>query len=300
VAPGDGHGDGSRSGDDFTVSGSVEVSAPPPTDDDALADRPPVPVLIVDDDYAKRFALKRLLSPLGYDIVEADSGLAALRCVLSQDFAAILLDVRMPGMDGFETAALIRTRQRSELTPIILTTASTSDEIVASGLHGDKVTDLMFAPLVPDELRVAVSVFGNLFLKAQELASQTLEVQASADRWRLLAEAAPVGIFQTDRHHHYTYTNPRWTEITGIPAGAAFGQDWRVIVDAEQASRLVVGSGAEVAARAEVSHRIEIAVPGGDPRMVLLTSKLIPDGDGGIAGWVGTLADVTEMAALHV
>ena len=71
---------------------------------------------------------------------------------------------------------------------------------------------------------------------------------------------------------------------------------WRVIVDAEQASRLVVGSGAEDARRAEVCHRIEIRVPGSDPKIVLLTSNLIPDGDGGIAGWVGTLADVTAVA----
>ena len=63
---------------------------------------------MVDDNAAKRLALKAVLLPLGYSIVEADSGLAALRCVMAQDFAVILLDVRMPIMDGFETAALIR------------------------------------------------------------------------------------------------------------------------------------------------------------------------------------------------
>jgi PAS domain S-box-containing protein len=249
--------------------------------DTAVTDSPQVPVLIVDDDDAKRFALKRLLAPLGFSIVEADSGVAALRCVLAQDFAAILLDLRMPGMDGFETAALIRTRPRSELTPIILVTASTRDEVAASGMYGHSVTDFMFAPLEPDELRATILLLGNLFR------------QASAKRWHLLAHAAPVGIFQTDRHHRYTYTNPYWSEITGIPAAAALGQDWRVIVDAEQASRLSVGFGAEVALRAEVAHRIEIRADPDGTKIVLLTSKLIPDADGGIGGWVGTLADVT-------
>ena len=74
-------------------------------------DRDPVPsVLLVDDDPGKRLALKAALDPLGCAIVEADSGLAALRCLLERDFAVILLDVRMPEMDGFETAALIRQR----------------------------------------------------------------------------------------------------------------------------------------------------------------------------------------------
>jgi PAS domain S-box-containing protein len=272
----------------------LQVSPLPGVVAAAVGSPPTVPILVVDDDYAKRFALTQLLSPLGYSIVEASSGLGALRCVLAQEFAVILLDVRMPGMDGFETASLIRTRRRSELTPIILITASTSGEIAASGLHGDNVTDFMFAPVEPDELRTTVAVFGNLYLKAQELSRQADELQASANRWKLLTEAVPVGIFHTDRHHRYTYTNPRWAEITGITADAALGQDIGVIVDAEQASRLVAGT--EAGRRVEVSHQIEIPVAGADSKIVLVTSKQIPDGDGGIAGWVGTLADVTAVS----
>ena len=79
----------------------------------ALSAATAVPVLVIDDNAAKRLAIKAVLSPLGYDIVEADSGLSALRCVMARDFAVILLDVRMPGMDGFETAALIRERWQS-------------------------------------------------------------------------------------------------------------------------------------------------------------------------------------------
>src|SRR6185437_16239137 len=71
------------------------------------------PVLVVDDDPSKRLMLRSILAPLGCSIVEADSGVAALRCVTAQDFAVILLDIRMPIMDGFETAALIRERRES-------------------------------------------------------------------------------------------------------------------------------------------------------------------------------------------
>jgi CheY-like chemotaxis protein len=89
-----------------------------------------VPILVVDDNAAKRLALISVLLSLGCRIVEADSGVAALRCVMAQAFAVILLDVRMPDMDGFETAALIRQRRQSEMTPIIFITAFGSDEMV--------------------------------------------------------------------------------------------------------------------------------------------------------------------------
>lgn len=145
-----------------------------------------VPVLIVDDNAAKRLALKAVLHSLGHTIVEADSGLAALRCVMAQNFAVILLDVRMPIMDGFETAALIRKRQQSELTPIIFITAYGSDEIVTTDLYAQGAVDFIFAPVPPDELRSKVTVFANLFLKAESLAAQARHAQSAADRLRLL------------------------------------------------------------------------------------------------------------------
>ena len=88
-----------------------------------------VPILVVDDDAGKRLALKAILAPLGHHVVEAGSGADGLRCLIARDFAVILLDVRMPIMDGFETAALIRLRKQSELTPIVFITAHTPDEV---------------------------------------------------------------------------------------------------------------------------------------------------------------------------
>jgi diguanylate cyclase (GGDEF)-like protein len=136
-----------------------------------------VPVLVVDDDPRKRFALKAVLAPLGYSIVEADSGIAALRCVMAQDFAVILLDVRMPAMDGFETATAIRERLESEMTPIIFITAFASDEI-STDLYAAGAVDFMFAPVPPIELRAKVSVFARIFVQAAELATQRVELEA--------------------------------------------------------------------------------------------------------------------------
>ena len=95
---------------------------------DAARAAPPTAVLVVDDTASERLAMRAMLSPLGHEVVEADSGRAALRAVLRQDFAVILMDVRMPAMDGYETAKLIRQRSRSALTPIIFLTAFGLDE----------------------------------------------------------------------------------------------------------------------------------------------------------------------------
>src|SRR5450755_3310126 len=217
-----------------------------------------VSVLVVDDNVAKRMALRAALLPLHYSIVEADSGVAALRCVMAQDFAVILLDVRMQGMNGFETAALIRQRVQSEMTPIIFVTAHANDEV---DRYAEGAFDYICAPVIPEELRAKVSVFANLFIRANALAAQARGVEESVDRLRLLTDAAPIGIFQTDQHDRYSYTNPRWTEITGIPAEQAAGQKWDAIIDSEQRAALVAEFPDGALDRAELGHRFEIATP---------------------------------------
>lgn len=141
-----------------------------------IADSTPVPILIVDDNAAKRLVMKAALAPLGYAIVEADSGLAALRRITAQDFAVILLDVRMPIMDGYETAALIRTRRQSEMTPIIFLTAHAVDEAGMAELYSQGAVDFIPTPFRPEELRAKVSFFASLFLRAEDLAERAREL----------------------------------------------------------------------------------------------------------------------------
>jgi two-component system sensor histidine kinase/response regulator len=253
-----------------------------------------VPILLVDDNASKRLGLKAVLAPLGYTVVEADSGAAALRCLMKNDFAVILLDVRMPIMDGFETAALIRLRRQSEMTPIIFITAHQSDEIMTDR-YAEGAVDFITTPVHPDELRAKVSVFANIFLQAQANAAKARELQTSADQLRLLTETAPIGIFQTDAHNRYVYTNKRWTEITGIAGADAIGQEWHRIIDDEQRATLAAGF-EESLDMSEFSSRLEVRAPDGESRILLLTSKSMLDDEGGITGWVGTLADITAEA----
>jgi two-component system, sensor histidine kinase and response regulator len=128
-----------------------------------------VSILLVDDDATKRFALRTILAPLREDVVEASSGADALRQLLRKEFAVVLLDVRMPSMDGFETAQLIRQRPRSELTPIIFVTALNQGETNAGRGYELGAVDFVFAPVVPAILRAKVAVFVELYRAQQEL-----------------------------------------------------------------------------------------------------------------------------------
>ncbi len=253
----------------------------------------PVSILVVDDNSAKRLALKAVLKPLDFRVVQAESGLAALRRVMAEDFAVILLDVCMPIMDGFETAALMRQRMQSEMTPIIFITAFGSDEIEHIDRYAEGAVDFIFAPVEPDVLRAKVRVFANLFAKARELATRATDVQTVFDQLRLLTDVAPIGIFQTDIENRYLYTNPRWSEITGVAAEVATGQRWDTIVGFEKWGELLAEPADPSPRHGESSHRFEIPRPGSTPRVVLVTSVCIPDTEGGTAGWVGTIADVT-------
>ena len=131
--------------------------------------RQKVNILVVDDDATKRFALRTILSPLDENIVEASSGADALRQLLRNEFAVVLLDVRMPIMDGFETAQLIRQRPRSEVTPLIFVTALDQAETDMGRGYNLGAVDFVFAPVVPAILRAKVTVFVELYRAQQEL-----------------------------------------------------------------------------------------------------------------------------------
>jgi two-component system, sensor histidine kinase and response regulator len=128
-----------------------------------------VDILVVDDDATKRFALRTILAPLDENVVEAASGADALRQLLRHEFAVVLLDVRMPVMNGFETAQLIRQRPRSELTPLIFVTALDQAETDMGRGYNLGAVDFVFAPVVPAILRAKVTVFAELYRAQQEL-----------------------------------------------------------------------------------------------------------------------------------
>ena len=132
-----------------------------------------VDILVVDDHEENLLALEAILVEPSYNLVRANSGRAALKQVLARDFAVILLDVAMPDLDGYETAELIRGRERSRQTPIIFLTANyRSDSHVFRGYSVGAV-DYLFKPFNPDILRTKVAVFVDLYQKREALKRQT-------------------------------------------------------------------------------------------------------------------------------
>src|SRR5438128_7631485 len=120
----------------------------------------------------------------------AKSGKEALRHILNDDFAAILLDVRMPEMDGFETAELIRSRERSRQIPILFLTGYRNEEHLFRGYDLGAV-DFLFKPIVPEVLRSKVAVFVELSRNSAMLKRQAEELQRAEAGMRAVLEAAP-------------------------------------------------------------------------------------------------------------
>ncbi|HEX7253273.1 MAG TPA: response regulator, partial [Thermoanaerobaculia bacterium] len=148
-----------------------------------------VSILAVDDDPQKLLALSALLSELDQEVVTASSGREALRHLLQREFAVILLDVRMPDMDGFETAALIRQRQSTEHTPIIFIT-SYGDETHATHGYSLGAVDYILAPVEPEVLKTKVLVFAELFRKTAQVRLQARSLERRAKQLLQLTQAS--------------------------------------------------------------------------------------------------------------
>ncbi len=173
-----------------------------------------VKLLLVDDDRDNLLALQAVLDPLREDLLLAQSGTDALRLCLEHDFAAILLDVRMPEMDGFETAELIRARKRSRQTPILFLTAYRSDEQLFRGYDLGAV-DFLFKPIVPEVLQSKVAVFVDLRRSEQMLRRQTEALARTEQKFRAVLEAAPDAMVITGEDGSIQLANSRTDTLFG-------------------------------------------------------------------------------------
>ena len=156
-----------------------------------------VNILLVDDRPENLLTLDAILEPLGERLVRAHSGDEALKCLLTDEFAVILLDVQMPGLNGFETAELIKARERTRYVPIIFLTAISKDEAYVYRGYSVGAVDYMSKPFEPDVLRSKVAVFVDLYRKQLQLKDQERLLHDAAireveleHRARLLAQEA--------------------------------------------------------------------------------------------------------------
>lgn len=274
---------------------------------ESLTERPSAAsVLVVDDNPNKLMALEAVLAPLGVRTVCADSGRAALRRLLREDFAVILLDVRMAGMDGFETAALIRQRRQSEHTPIIFVTAFGEAEGEMARGYALGAVDFVFSPIAPDVLRNKVAVFVDLHHKSEEIrrqAEQLRRLEALEHRRRLeraesgrrRAEARFAGILDiagdailaVDAEQRVILFNKAAERIFGRSADETMGSRLDELI-VEDVSELLSAADAGTAG----AHREVHGRRGGGSFPAEASVARTPDGDQAI--WTVILRDVTE------
>jgi PAS domain S-box-containing protein len=198
-----------------------------------------VDILLVDDRAENLLALEAILEPLGQRLVRAQSGEDALRCLLDDEFAVILLDVQMPRMNGFETARMIKSRERTKFIPIIFLTAiSKEDEYVFHGYSVGAV-DYIFKPFQPEILRSKVQVFVELYRQRRRIAQQEqrlrdierteLEIKHmrelldSEARFREIVSSAMDAIIVFDAAGTITLVNGAAESMFGVAAAEAVG-----------------------------------------------------------------------------
>ncbi|HXT12997.1 MAG TPA: ATP-binding protein [Candidatus Angelobacter sp.] len=192
-----------------------------------------VNILLVDDRKDKLLALGAILAPLNQNVVEAHSGKEALRLLLKNEFAVILMDVSMPTMDGFETAALIRRRPATEHTPIIFVTSIGNSPTQMYQGYSLGAVDYILTPIIPEVLRAKVSVFVDLWRKTEHIKQQSerLRQVEEAEHRRRLAEAEDKLEAETKRNRFFTLAldllgigdfegrllqvNPSWESVLG-------------------------------------------------------------------------------------
>ncbi|MFL5574443.1 MAG: ATP-binding protein [Gemmatimonadaceae bacterium] len=264
---------------------------------------PPPSILLVDDRPENLLALEALLEPLELRVVRAASGEDALRRVLAEDFAVILLDVQMPGTDGIETARLIKARERSRTTPIIFLTALDRDPRRATLGYESGAVDYMFKPVDPDVLRAKVAAFVQLHQHREELAWHQRRLIADAavresdERFRLVQKATNDVIWDWD----LAANTLRWNELAARVFGVSHAELtgdfawWAARVHPEDRQRIIDGihaviqSGDGHAWSAEYRFRLG----DGSYRSFLDRGYVARDATGRPLRMIGAMQDVT-------
>ncbi|HET8893444.1 MAG TPA: ATP-binding protein [Gaiellaceae bacterium] len=260
-------------------------------------------ILLVDDRRENLLALEAVLEPLGHHLVSTTSGEDALKELLREDFACILLDVQMPGLDGFETARLIKQRERSQHIPIIFVTAISKDEQHVFRGYSAGAVDYILKPIEPDILRSKICVFVELWEKNKQLLEQSelLRVQELADqeraamaRYRQLADAMPQIVWAADPDGRTIYCNQRWFDYTGLAPKDIGTFDWRTVVHPDDAAwNEMLEAGEPI----ELEFRFRAA--DGGYRWHLGRAAAIRGDDGAIEFWIGTATDIHDRRRIE-
>lgn len=266
----------------------------------------PIPkILLVDDVPANLTALEAVFAPLGCELVFASSGEEALRALLRDDFAVIILDVQMPGLDGFQTADLIRRRERSRHIPIVfLTAVSKEREFIFRGYERGAV-DYLVKPFNPDILRAKISVLVELHQRREQVRMQAEELlrheraaleRASALRYQQLVDMMPQCVWGNRADGTIEIVNRVWVEYTGLDLAEANDGGWTRVCHPDDLERVlscwkqVVETGSTFDCEVRIRRASD-----GVYRWFLARAVPERNAHGEVERWIGTATDVDDQ-----
>ncbi len=256
-------------------------------------------VLIVDDRPANLLSLEALIDPLGARTVQASSGEEALARLGSDEFALVVLDVQMPGLDGLATLARLREREREVKTPVLFVTAGTAEPARVARAYTLGAVDFIAKPIDPDMLRAKVAVFLELYAAREEVRRQAGVLRArdladSERKYRFLADATPEIVWTESPEGRMTYVNRRFVEYTGVAAERALGGDWGPSLHEGDARRF--RGCRERAARDGDPLEVECRLRRRDGAYRWFLARTLPrhDEGGAVVEWVGTATDIDD------
>jgi PAS domain S-box-containing protein len=273
--------------------------------------RPQINILLVDDHPENLLALEAVLDAPGYHLIKANSGREALKWLLDEDAAVILLDVHMPVLDGFETAALIKERERTRHIPIIfLTAVNKADRYVFKGYNVGAV-DYILKPFDADILKSKVKVFVDLYLKTDELRRREASLrhnekreherklleqkQESRQRYQNLAEAIPQIVWTARPDGSIDYYNRRWFQYTGLATEESGEWGGQKVIHPDDFT--LATEEWQKALQSGETYEIECRLKKADDTYRWHLVRAIPEmnTDGKIVAWLGTSTDIDEQ-----
>jgi PAS domain S-box-containing protein len=262
-------------------------------------------VLLVDDRPDNLLALQAILEPLGETLLYANSGEDALRQLLRHDVAVILLDVQMPELDGFETARLIKQRERTSHVPIIFVTAISKEEEQVYRGYSAGAVDYVFKPFNPDVLRSKVAVFIELHEKNEQLRRQAEQLKEqelaelrreSEERYRFLAEAQPDQIWTALPNGELDYVNHRALDYFATRFSELVENGWTEVVHPEDLGQMLDRWQASLATGRPYENELRLRrATDGAYRWHLTRAVAMTEKTGAVVKWFGSNIDIHDQ-----
>lgn len=269
-----------------------------------------VDVLLVDDSPDGLIALEAVLANPHYNLVKAGSGMEALRLLPVHDFAIILLDVQMHGMNGFETASRIKMTEEYKHIPIIFVTAIDKDDRYVYKGYQSGAVDYIFKPYDENILRSKVAVFVDLYEKSKRVEEQAqlikenahnqrylrlaqLEVE-SLKRYQKLADSIPHAVWRSKADGTMDYFNKVWTEYTGLSDQQSLGAGWQSAFDPGDLRNFLKTWIQKIGNSEDFQVECRIRDRNGEMRWHLIRAIAECRADGEITAWLGTCTNIHE------